>query len=72
MIIKAKVKLCAKEEKIEKDENGDFFIWTNELPIEGRANKAVIRILAKHLNVPASSIKIISGHKSKQKKIEII
>lgn len=72
MIIKAKVKLRAKEEKIEKDENGDFIVRVKELPVEGRANKAVMRILAGYFNVPVSSIRIVSGFKSRQKTIEIV
>lgn len=72
MIIKAKVKLRAKEEEIEKDENGDFIVRVKELPVEGRANKAVMRIIAGYFNVPASSIRIVSGFKSRQKTIEIV
>lgn len=81
MKIKVKVKLKAKEEKCEKigepphiimcgGEN-DFAVFVKETPIEGRANEAVIRILAKYFGVSKSQIKIVSGLKSRQKVIEI-
>lgn len=36
-------------------------------PEDGKANKAVIRLLAKTLNLPASSITLLSGETSRQK-----
>ncbi len=71
MKINVKVKLRSKEEKIEKIDDGNFTVWTKELPVEGRANEAIIKILADYFNVSASSIEIISGLKSKHKKVEI-
>ncbi len=40
-------------------------------PVEGEANKEIIKKLSKHFQIPASSIQIKSGHKSKRKIIEI-
>jgi uncharacterized protein (TIGR00251 family) len=71
MKISVKVKLHSKEEKIEKIDDDNFMVWTKELPIENRANEAIIKILADYFNVSASSVEIISGFKSKHKKIEI-
>jgi len=38
---------------------------------EGRANENVIKLLAEFFNLPKSRVKIISGHSSKNKVIEI-
>ena len=38
-------------------------------PVDGQANKRCIQFLAKCLSVPSSSLKIISGHNSRNKKI---
>jgi len=38
---------------------------------EGRANKAVVRLIAAALGVPASSVSIVSGQTSAQKRIRI-
>jgi hypothetical protein len=37
--------------------------------LEGRANKAVIRLVAEKLDVPASSVSIASGSTSSQKRV---
>ncbi len=38
-------------------------------PVEGAANKMCIEFLAKQLDVPKSSLSIISGHSSRTKRI---
>jgi uncharacterized protein (TIGR00251 family) len=40
-------------------------------PIKGEANKEIIKKLAKHFKVSTSVIQIKSGHKSRQKIIQI-
>ena len=39
--------------------------------LEGRANQAVVALLAEELRVPKSSIKIAAGERSPQKSIEV-
>ena len=51
---------------------GDHFkVKVTAPPIEGRANKALIDLLAKKLRVPKSHIEIISGERSRHKSIRI-
>lgn len=40
-------------------------------PESGRANKACIELLAKELGIPKSRLRIIKGHTSREKQIEI-
>jgi uncharacterized protein len=40
-------------------------------PVKGEANKEIIKKLAKHFKIPTSMVQIKSGHKSKQKIIQI-
>lgn len=40
-------------------------------PVEGAANKECVRFLSDMLGVKRSQIKIIAGHKSKNKKVSI-
>lgn len=46
-------------------------ILITEPPIEGKANKTILKILSKFLKVPVSKIEIIKGIKSHDKKIAI-
>ena len=40
-------------------------------PVEGKANAALIRFLAKEFRVPPSSIEILKGHHSREKVLKI-
>jgi uncharacterized protein (TIGR00251 family) len=40
-------------------------------PVEGKANHAVVELLAAHLRVPKSSIRIVSGEHAPLKLIEV-
>ena len=40
-------------------------------PIEGKANEALIRFLAKEFGIPPSCIEILKGHHSREKTLKI-
>ena len=46
-------------------------IGTKSKPIKGEANKEIIKKLAKHFKISTVLVQIKSGHKSKQKIIQI-
>ena len=64
------VKPNAKIEKVE-EENWILKIWTKEPAKEGKANEAVIKLLAKYFKVTKRQVEIKSGFKSKQKVVQI-
>ncbi len=72
MKIFVKVKPKAKEEKLKKIDNINFKAWVKEVPEKGKANLALIKLLAKHFNVDKSSVQMLSGSKSRLKIVEII
>jgi hypothetical protein len=53
------------------DEGGQLRAYVTAPPANGKANKALIELLAKHFNVKKSSVKIIKGEKSREKVVEI-
>ncbi|MBQ3325748.1 DUF167 domain-containing protein [Candidatus Saccharibacteria bacterium] len=59
--------------KIEKitEENGEIIVRTHAKAHDGEANKATVEALAKYFGVAKTSVKLISGEKSKHKIIEI-
>jgi len=70
MRIQVKVKPNSRTEEVSRD--GDsFIIKVKEPPREGKANRAVIKLLAEHLGVTRSRIRILSGFRSKNKVIEV-
>ena len=72
MKISVRVKPNAKQEKIEKVNEGQFLIRVKEKPQEGKANKAVIKVLSEYFEVPQSRIVLLKGQSSKEKIFEII
>ena len=47
-------------------------IGVKSKPLKGEANKEIIKKLAKHFGVSSTCVQIKSGHKSRQKVIEIL
>ena len=71
MKISVKVKPNAKQEKIEKVNESHFLIWVKEKPQEGKANKALIKVLAEYFGVPQSQIVLLKGQSSREKIFEV-
>ena len=52
--------------------NEEFIkIKLNSPPIEGRANKEVVALLSKVLDIPKTSIELLNGDKSKLKTLNV-
>ena len=71
MKISVKVKPNARQEKIEKVNESHFLIWVKERPQEGKANKAVVKVLSEYFGVPQSQVVLLKGQSSKGKIFEI-
>ena len=71
MQINIKVKPNSKEQKIIEEVDGSLTIRLKSPPVDGKANKELIKVLSKKYNVPKSYIRIKSGVSSRQKLIEI-
>ncbi|MDR0740860.1 MAG: DUF167 domain-containing protein [Puniceicoccales bacterium] len=61
----------ASRSEIITEKNGNLKVKVQAPPEDGRANKAVIQLLAQHFKIPKNHIKIIAGEKSHQKIIEV-
>lgn len=70
-IIQVRVIPNAKRNEIKKENKG-LKVYLTAPPVEGKANKLLIEILAKHFNYKKSNLRIIKGEKSKNKVICIV
>ena len=52
-------------------DDGELTIHVREPAVEGGANDAVIKLLAAHLDVPRSRLKLVSGATSRVKRFRI-
>jgi uncharacterized protein (TIGR00251 family) len=69
MIIKVKVTPNAREDKVLEEVDGILKVKLRAPPEDGKANLALIDLLAKHFKLPKRSIIIQSGHTSRLKHI---
>ena len=69
--INVQAKPSAKEETIEKLDDTHFVISVTEPPIQGRANRAIIALIANYFNIKSYQVQLISGATSKQKVFEV-
>ena len=65
------VKPGSSQEKIVECSDGELIVYLRAKPHDGEANTALIKLLAKHFDVPKTSIKITRGQKSRIKTVEI-
>ncbi|MFA4905433.1 MAG: DUF167 domain-containing protein [Candidatus Margulisiibacteriota bacterium] len=70
MLIKVRVVPNAKQNKI-VEEKDRLKVYLNAPPVEGKANKALVELLAEHFNVRRSQITILRGQKGRDKVLEI-
>lgn len=60
------------KESIVKIDETHFIIAVEELPVNGEANMAVIKSLAKFLGVAPNRVRLVSGRTSRQKVLEVL
>jgi len=70
MKIQVKVKPNSRTEQVSR-EGDSFIVKVKKPPRQGKANQAVITLLAEHLGVPKSRVRILSGFRGKNKVIEV-
>jgi hypothetical protein len=75
MQIKLRVTPNARQERIVEERAPDgelvYKVYVTIVPEDGKANKAVIKAMAKYLGVPKSSITIIKGEAARDKVLRI-
>lgn len=71
MIIHAQVKPGGSRDEVCQQPDGSYLIRTTAKPVDGQANSAVIKLLAKHFHVAKSCIQIKNGQNARFKTIII-
>ena len=61
----------ASRDAIEGEWNGALKVRLTAPPVDDKANEACRRLLAERLNIPLSAVRILSGERSRTKRIEI-
>lgn len=71
MQIFIKAKPASNKNLVTKIDGSNYLVEVKEPPVRGRANKAIIKLLAEHFNLSQSDVVIVSGQFSRQKVINI-
>ena len=68
---RVRVQPRASRDAIEGEWQGALKVRLTAPPVDDRANDACRRLLADHLNIPLSAVRILSGERSRTKRIEV-
>ncbi|HLD25462.1 MAG TPA: DUF167 domain-containing protein [Candidatus Andersenbacteria bacterium] len=71
MKITVKVTANARQEAVEEIREGYYKVRVTAKPVGGKANEAVIKLLAEYFDVPPSRVRIVFGKTSREKMVEI-
>ena len=71
MKIDIRVRANSKQNKVEGEIAGRLVVFVQAPAVDGKANKAVIEVLAKHFKLKSRDVKVINGETSRDKTVEI-
>ena len=61
----------ASRDAIEGEHGGALKVRLTAPPVDDRANESLRRLLAKSLNVPVAAVRIVTGERSRTKRVSI-
>ncbi|MDQ7082612.1 MAG: DUF167 domain-containing protein [Aquificota bacterium] len=71
MLLRVRVSPLSKEESVKEVGDGELFVRVSSPPLQGRANRRVVELIAKHFGVPPSRVRIVKGYRSRNKILEV-
>jgi uncharacterized protein YggU (UPF0235/DUF167 family) len=57
---------------VQKNDDMHYTVWTTAVPERGKANDAIIALLAEFLDVPKSRLQITAGRSGRTKTISLL
>ncbi|MGB3484416.1 MAG: DUF167 domain-containing protein [Mycobacterium sp.] len=72
MVVTVRVKPGSKKGPlVEVGPDGELTVFVPERAVDGKANEAVIRLLAAHFDVPRSAVRLATGATARIKRFDI-
>jgi len=71
MRINVRVQPRSSREKLEALGGNDYKAYLTSPPVDGKANKALVELIAKSFDVAKSRVEIVKGERSRNKIVEI-
>jgi len=70
-VVSIKAQPGSKKNEVRLEENGQIKVCVTQRPEKGKANRAVLEVLAEFLGVRESQVELISGETSQKKRVLI-
>ncbi|MBI2359264.1 MAG: DUF167 domain-containing protein [Deltaproteobacteria bacterium] len=61
----------ASQESVKRISPGEYLVSVLAPPRDGKANRAIVELLARHFSVAKTDVKILRGHSGRKKLVEI-
>jgi uncharacterized protein YggU (UPF0235/DUF167 family) len=61
----------ARQDRVEVIAEGSLAVWVRAVPVDGAANAAIERAVARALGLRAAQIQVVGGHGSRRKTVAI-
>jgi uncharacterized protein len=71
LVFKVQVVPRSSRSEVAGEHNGSLRMRVASPPVDGAANKELVRVLAKAFNVSRSAVSIVSGHNSRLKQVSV-
>lgn len=71
IVFSVRVQPRASRDALEGERQGALRVRLTAPPVDDRANRACCRLLAEHLNIPLSAVRILAGQRSRTKRVEV-
>lgn len=72
MLIHVKVTAGAKKDSVKKKNDTSYIVTVKEEAKENAANKKMMTLMAEEMNTPIAAIRLITGHHSPSKIVEVL
>lgn len=72
MYLKVKVHPNSKNDEVFQKSQDSFEVFVRAKPVEGKANEAVLSLVAEFLKVPRSQVRLIRGAMAHNKTVELL
>jgi uncharacterized protein len=70
-VLRVRVQPRASREELAGEREGALLVRLTTPPVEGRANRALARLMAETFDVPASSVTVVRGARGRDKLIHV-
>ena len=71
VVFSVRVQPRASRDAIGGERLGALKVRLTAPPVDDRANAALCRLLAEHLEIPVAAVRILSGERSRSKRVEV-